>query len=76
MAIGEAIRAYEVLRDYLIWPGLMLQATLVFFELSRLRLIFLIIFRSLRIHNLLLVRVVLHRFVRNLISHHFQAKIL
>jgi len=76
MAIGEAIRAYEVLRDYLIWLGLMIQATLVFFELSRLRLIFLIIFRSLQIHNLLLVQVVLHRFVRNLISHHFQAKIL
>jgi hypothetical protein len=76
MAIGEAIRAYEVLRDCLIWLGLMLQATLVFFELSRLRLIFLIIFRSLRIHNLILVRVVLHRFARNLINHHFQAKIL
>ena len=76
MAIGEAIRAYEVLRDYLIWLGLMLQATLVFFELSRLRLIFLTIFRSLRIHNLILVRVVLHRFARNLITHHFQAKIL
>ena len=74
MAIGGVIRVYEGLRDFVILLDLRLQATLVSFRRFKLRPIFLIIFMSLRINNLIQVQAVLHHSDHTLINHHFQAK--